>query len=169
MGSSTLTGGKWTTYRKMAEDVIDQAETLAGLDHRRCQTEDMQIHGWTRKSIPEKNLQPYGADALQIRELLAEQPELSETIHPDLPVQKVEVAWHAREEMARTVEDVLSRRTRCLLLNAQASIEAAGVVAEVLAGELGRDDAWQQAQVAAYTELAKGYVFKDAASSAKRA
>jgi glycerol-3-phosphate dehydrogenase len=168
-GLITLTGGKWTTYRKMAEDVIDQAETLAGLDHKRCQTEDMQIHGWTRTSIPEKNLQPYGADALQIRELLAEQPELSATIHPDLPVQKAEVVWHAREEMARTVEDVLSRRTRCLLLNARASIEAAGAVAEVLADELGRDDAWQQAQLAAYTELAKGYVFKDTASTAKSA
>jgi glycerol-3-phosphate dehydrogenase len=165
-GLITLTGGKWTTYRKMAEDVIDQAETLAGLDHKRCQTEDMQIHGWTQTAIAEPNLEPYGADALAIRELLKAQPELSETIHPELPIQKVEVVWHAREEMARTVEDVLARRTRSLLLNAKASIEAAPLVAQMLAEELGRDAAWQAHQVESYTTLAKGYVFKAPESTA---
>lgn len=158
-GLITLTGGKWTTYRKMAEDVIDQAETLGGLDHKRCQTEDMQIHGWTRAKAPSRHLATYGSDALQIETLIKEAPELAERLHPELPYQKVEVVWHAREEMARTVEDVLARRTRALLLNAKASIEIAETVASILAKELDRDSEWEQQQVAEYTELARGYVY----------
>jgi glycerol-3-phosphate dehydrogenase len=158
-GLITLTGGKWTTYRKMAEDVIDQAETLAGLDHKRCQTEDMQIHGWTKSKIKASNLAPYGADSLHIQELIETDSSLGERVHPDLMTQKAEVIWHAREEMARTVEDVLARRTRSLLLNAAASIEAAPEVARILAKALGRDAAWETQQVADYTALAKGYVF----------
>jgi len=149
----------------MAEDVIDQAETLAGLDHRRCETEEMQIHGWTKSEIKEINLVPYGADALKIQELIEEDPTRGEHLHPGLRTQKAEVVWHAREEMARTVEDVLARRTRSLLLNAAASIEAASEVARILAQELGRDEAWQAKQVADYTALAKGYVFTDPASN----
>jgi glycerol-3-phosphate dehydrogenase len=160
-GLITLTGGKWTTYRKMAEDVIDQAETLAGLDHQRCETEEMQIHGWTKSKIEEANLAPYGADAQKIQELINEDSTLSERVHPGLITQKAEVVWHAREEMARTVEDVLARRTRSLLLNAAASIEAAPEVARILAKELSRDATWQSQQVADYTALAKGYVFTD--------
>lgn len=166
-GLITLTGGKWTTYRKMAEDVIDHAETLAGIDHKHCQTHEMQIHGWTQSKITEPNLQAYGADALDIRDLIKAGPELAEKVHDALPMQKAEVVWHAREEMARTVEDVLARRTRSLLLNAQASIEAAPTVAALLAKELGRDTDWQSTQVTEYTKLAKGYVYKDPASTAK--
>ncbi|MFP4069612.1 MAG: glycerol-3-phosphate dehydrogenase/oxidase [Opitutales bacterium] len=158
-GLITLTGGKWTTYRKMAADVIDQAETLAGLEEKRCKTEDLRIHGWTRDGIAERNLRPYGADAPALRELLESDPESRETIHQALPTQRAEVVWHAREEMARTVEDVLARRTRALFLNAKASIEAAPAVASILAKELDRDHAWQQAQVEAYTRLAQGYLF----------
>jgi glycerol-3-phosphate dehydrogenase len=158
-GLITLTGGKWTTYRKMAEDVIDQAETLGGLDHKRCQTEEMQIHGWTRAEPPQPGLAGYGSDALHIQALIDETPEWGEKLHPELPYRKAEVIWHVREEMARSVEDVLARRTRALLLNAKASIEIAPAVAALLAKELKRDNAWEQQQVDAYTELAQGYVF----------
>jgi glycerol-3-phosphate dehydrogenase len=163
-GLLTLTGGKWTTYRKMAEDVVDHAEMVAGVENRRCHTETLQIHGWTRAAIREKNLQPYGRDAARIRALCREQPALRAPFHPALPFQQGEVIWHARQEMARTVEDVLARRTRALLLNARASIEAAPLVARLLARELGRDEAWAAAQVRAYTALARGYVFTDPAS-----
>ncbi|MDQ8192860.1 glycerol-3-phosphate dehydrogenase/oxidase [Coraliomargarita sp. SDUM461004] len=158
-GLITLTGGKWTTYRKMAEDVIEQAETLGGLEHKRCQTEDMQIHGWTRAAASQTNLASYGSDALRIQDLIKEHPELGEKVHAQLPYQQAEVVWHAREEMARSVEDVLARRTRALLLNARASIEAAPMVAKILAKELSRDAEWEAEQIQAYTELAEGYIF----------
>ncbi len=165
-GLITITGGKWTTYRKMAEDVIDHAETVAGLDDIRCQTETMHIHGWTRAEIREKNLQPYGSDALPLGELIRTDPALAQKVHPALPYQQGEVVWGVRNEMARTVEDVLARRTRSLILNARVSIEAAPLVARLMATELGKDEAWQAEQVAAYTAIARGYVFSDPASHA---
>jgi glycerol-3-phosphate dehydrogenase len=163
-GLITLTGGKWTTYRLMAEDVIDQAQELAKLPRTPCPTAAMPIHGSTERTPSRKHLEPYGSDAAEIEALIEKDSGLAEKLHPALPYQKAEVVWHARQEMARTVEDVLARRTRALLLNAKASIEAAPTVAAILAEELERDAEWQQAQVAAYTELAKGYVFTDPAS-----
>lgn len=160
-GLITVTGGKWTTYRKMAEDVIDQAEMVSGVDQRRCETETLQVHGWSHAAIPEANLQPYGADAQAIRGLNEPQP-----IHPKLNLTAAEVRWHVREEMARTVEDVLARRSRCLLLNARASIEAAPEVARIMAEEAGHDAAWIAGQVEAYGTLARGYVFGDPSSVA---
>lgn len=163
-GLITITGGKWTTYRKMAEDVVDHAETIAGLDGGRSRTESMHVHGWTQARIRERNLQPYGADALAISELIKNSPQLARKIHAAFPYQQGEVVWHVRQEMARTVEDVLSRRTRALILNARASIEAAPGVARLMAAELGRDKAWEAKQVAEYASLARGYVFTDPAS-----
>jgi glycerol-3-phosphate dehydrogenase len=158
-GLITVTGGKWTTYRKMAEDVIDQAEMVSGVDQKRCETETLQIRGWSRTEIPEPNLRPYGADAAAIRALGE-----AEKIHPDLGITPAEVRWHVREEMARTVEDVLARRSRCLLLNARASIEAAPAVAKIMAEELGTDESWIRQQLIGYEALARGYVFGDPAS-----
>jgi glycerol-3-phosphate dehydrogenase len=164
-GLITITGGKWTTYRKMGQDVIDHAEMIAGVESRRCPTETLPVHGWTNETIAAPNLRPYGSDAAAIAVLIAGKPDLAEPLHPRLPYQRGEIVWHARNEMARTVEDVLSRRTRSLLLDAAASIEAAPVAARLLAGELGRDKAWQADQVLAYTDIARGYVFTDPAST----
>ena len=172
-GLVTITGGKWTTYRQMGEEVIDRAESLAGLTRRVgvSPTVDLRIHGWQEAcgSLVEPSdandlrnelgYGCYGSDAAGIHALMAQRPELVVSLHPLLGCLRAEVVWHARHEMARTVEDVLARRTRALLLNARASIEAAPVVAALLAGELGRDEAWEQSQVVAYTRLALGYVF----------
>jgi glycerol-3-phosphate dehydrogenase len=159
-GLLTIAGGKWTTYRKMAQDAVEQAETMAGFDERPCKTEHLQIHGWTQQKIPETTLRVYGADAPAIKEIAAAESALAEKIHPELPYIGAEVVWAVREEMARTVEDVLSRRTRALLLGARASIEAAPRVAEFMARELGTDEAWKKKAVEDYEKVAQGYVLK---------
>jgi glycerol-3-phosphate dehydrogenase len=157
-GLVTITGGKWTTYRKMAEDTVDQAAVLADLPDRPSVTRELRIHGWHADAAAFGDLAIYGADAEGLRGLINEQPALSEQLHERLPICGAQVVWAARHEMARTVEDVLSRRTRCLLFDARASVEAAPRVASILARELGRDAEWERRQVADYTELARGYM-----------
>jgi len=153
----TICGGKWTTYRKMAEDTVNKSAEVAGLDKRPCVTRELHVHGYSENGAGDVRLSPYGSDAQGIRKLEAEQPELAERIHPKLPVTRAQIVWAARHEMARTVEDALSRRTRALLLGAKASAEAAPLVAKILAEETGRDEAWQAQQVETFRELAKQY------------
>jgi glycerol-3-phosphate dehydrogenase len=156
-GLLSLTGGKWTTYRNMAEDTVDQAATLARLPDRDCATRTLNIHGFHPSASRFGSLATYGADALAIQELIAAEPPLGEPLHPALPYCGAEVVWAARHEMARSVEDVLARRTRALFLNASAAIEMAPRAAELMARELGRDGAWRSEQVKAFHELAAGY------------
>lgn len=157
-GLVTITGGKWTTYRKMAEDTINQAALIAGLEDRDCRTKNMRIHGWLKNLDLDDPLYLYGSDSAYIRSLIDERPELGEPLHEKLGYLKAEAVWAARSEMARTVEDVMARRTRALLLNARASIECAPEVARLMAEELGYDQAWQDEQVNTYTALAKEYL-----------
>ena len=157
-GLVTITGGKWTTYRRMAQDTVDLAITVGGLKRRPCPTEQMPIHGWVEASDDADPLHAYGADAPGIRRLIAARPELGKRLHGALPYLKAEVVWGVRREMARTVEDVLARRTRALFLNARASVEMAKETAALMAAELGRDEAWQAEQVARYKALAAGYL-----------
>jgi glycerol-3-phosphate dehydrogenase len=159
-GLVTIVGGKWTTYRQMAEDTLDKAITLAGLEDRPCVTENLQLHGWrspNAEALPDW-LAVYGSEAVDVLALVQEDASLGELLHPRLLYQMVSVVQAARQEQARTVEDVLSRRTRALLLDTRAAIEASPKVAALLAKELGRDKAWVEAQVADFTELAKGYL-----------
>jgi glycerol-3-phosphate dehydrogenase len=136
-GLITLVGGKWTTYRRMAEDGVNQAAMLGRLEERPCVTPDLPIHRY-----------PGGySDVL----------EWSEPLHPSLPYAEAEIVRAAREEMARTVEDCLARRTRAVFLNAKAAVEMAPRVAAILAREFNRDAAWQREQVAQFTELAQAY------------
>ena len=158
-GLVTIVGGKWTTYRKMAEDTLDHAIMLAGLDDRPCVTESLQLEGWRSPNAPAlpDALAVYGSDSEKVQALMDEDAALAEPLHPLLPYPKAAVVWAAREEQARTLEDVLARRTRALILNARASSEVAPAAAAILARELGRDDAWARSQVEIYTELAGGY------------
>jgi glycerol-3-phosphate dehydrogenase len=157
-GLLTVAGGKWTTYRKMAEDIVDHAATLGELDERPCVTRTLPIHGLHRHPEELGELAVYGADAGPVRQLMTTSPELGRRLHPALPVYAAQVVWAARFEMARTVDDVLARRTRALPLNAKAAIGMAPDVARLLASELGRDEQWVQSQVAEFTSIARNYV-----------
>jgi glycerol-3-phosphate dehydrogenase len=140
----------------MAEDCVDHAIPLGRLKDVECRTKNLRIHGWMEESERLASLQVYGADAEAIMKL-AEDPKLAMQLHPELPAIAAEVVWAAREEMARTLEDALARRTRALFLNARAAIEMADPVARLLAAELGRDEAWIEAQVKEFCALAAQY------------
>jgi glycerol-3-phosphate dehydrogenase len=157
-GLLTIAGGKWTTYRKMAEDCVDHAATLAKLDERPCVTRTLKIHGHHPNPDPSDTLSFYGSDAPAIRALIESNATLARPLHPALPICAAQVIWSARQEMARTVDDVLARRTRALLLNAAAAIAIAGEVAHLLAAELGRDEQWQLTQIAEFTAIGRNYV-----------
>jgi glycerol-3-phosphate dehydrogenase len=157
-GLVTISGGKWTTYRKMAEDTIDQAAVLADVEPRPSVTEHLHIHGWHEHAEQFDDLAQYGSDATAIRGLMRDRPDLGERLDERLPLRAAQVVWGARHEMARTVEDILARRSRSILLNAQASIDIAPTVARLMADELEHDDAWQTEQVEAFTRLAEGYL-----------
>jgi glycerol-3-phosphate dehydrogenase len=155
-GLLTITGGKWTTYRHMAEDCVDHAITLGRLKDVECRTKNLRVHGYVEGSDSLGSLEVYGADAEAIREL-ARDKKLAVQLHPELPYIAAEVVWAARAEMARTVEDVLARHTRALFLNASAAKAMAEPVARLLAAELGRDEAWVGAQVREFSALAEQY------------
>jgi glycerol-3-phosphate dehydrogenase len=157
-GLLTIAGGKWTTYRNMAEDCVNQAATLARLPEKPCVTRDLNIHGFHRHAEKFGSLRMYGSDALAIQDLIHSDPSRGEPLHSALPYCGAEVIWSTRAEMARTVEDILARRTRALFLNARAAIEMAPRVAELMAKELERDDAWKSGQTSSFQELAKGYL-----------
>ncbi len=143
-GLITITGGKWTTYRRMAEDTVNTAIERAGLPDRPCVTAKLAIHGAD------------GAAAISV--LVEKDPSLAAVLHPRLPYIRAEIVRAVREELCMTLEDALSRRTRALLLDAQAAIESAPAVAELLARELGRDEEWQRRQVEEFGKLAQGYL-----------
>ena len=159
-GLITVLGGKWTTYRKMGEDAIDRAIQVASLPPRKSATLEMKLHGWsqdTSAAEPEWE-RVYGSDLAALHALSAQDPCLDAPVHARLPYRMREVVWAARYEMARTVEDVLARRTRALFLDARAAIEAAPAVAGLLQKELRRSESWRESEVRRFTALASGYL-----------
>lgn len=157
-GLITITGGKWTTYRKMAEDTVNKAWMVGGLPKRKCVTETMPIHGYVKNVRFDSPDYFYGSDRIFINEMIQAEPDFGQLLHPDYEYTRAQVLWAVRNEMARTVEDFLSRRIRILLLDARSSIEMAPKVADIMAHELKRGQKWKQAQVADYQELANGYI-----------
>jgi glycerol-3-phosphate dehydrogenase len=159
-GIVTICGGKWTTYRHMAEDCVNHAAVLARLEERPCGTACLNIHGFHASAARYGRLEVYGSDAPALLRLMETDPALAEPLDAALPYVAAEVVWAAREEMARTVEDVLARRTRALFLNARAAIRMAPRVATLMARELGRDAAWEAAQIEAFQQTARGFLLE---------
>lgn len=157
-GLITISGGKWTTYRKMGQDVIDKAIQLGELKEEPCNTPHLHLHGYKEGRHPVDSWVGYGSDAEHLEKLIAQHPDWGHQLHPRLPYLPVEVVWAVREEMARTLEDVLARRTRALFLDARASIEIAPRVAQIMAHELGKESDWISIQLQEYNELANGYL-----------
>jgi len=156
-GLVTITGGKWTTYRKMAEETVNKSIEIGGLSKAGCITKKLKIHGCTTETIS-GHLSVYGTDAEGIEELMKENPSLNKKLVEHLPYTEAEVVWAVRYEMARSVEDVLGRRLRILFLDALAAIEAAPRVAELMAFELKRDEEWKNRQLAVFNKLAYQYL-----------
>jgi glycerol-3-phosphate dehydrogenase len=148
-GLLTVAGGKWTTYRRMAADAVDVAQPLGGLAVRSCTTDTLAIDG--------------GAVAA-IAAIAKDDAQLRQPLHPALPLTAAGVVHACRSEMARKIEDVLARRSRCLLLDAAAAVAVAPAVAQLMAGELGRDPEWVQREVAVFAALAAGYRHSGAAA-----
>jgi len=158
----TIIGGKWTTYRKMGEDVVDRAASSSGLSAAPCRTAELRLHGWSSPNEAVNEWQRvYGADLPELQGLASRDAELRELLHPRLPFRKAEVVWAVRFEMARTIEDVLARRTRALFLDSRAALECAPVVAALMKLELKRDSRWEEEQLAAFRNVAQQYIWTD--------
>ncbi|MET2986469.1 glycerol-3-phosphate dehydrogenase/oxidase [Aureibaculum conchae] len=157
-GLLTITGGKWTTYRRMAQDTVNKAIVMGKLPNKQCKTKNQSIHGAIENIDRTNHLYIYGTDQKNIEQLMKNEPELSERLHPKSDFTKAEVVWAIRNEMARTIEDVLARRVRMLFLDARAAIISAPIVAELLAQELGKDKVWERQEIDNFTKIAKQYV-----------
>lgn len=154
-----VTGGKWTTYRSMAEHAVDIAVKAAGFSFVDCETKDLPLHG-SIQNTDTSHLSIYGSDAMMIRTLMEQDVSSQEKIHAEYPYTKAEVKWFIQNEMAITVEDILARRIRLLFLDAKAAIEAAPVVACVMANELNKDEQWMQEEVNDFKNVAIRYLLK---------
>ena len=157
-GMLTITGGKWTTYRQMAEEAVNKVAALIGLEPRACVTRKMQLHGYREEVDRSVWDYVYGSDADQIAALIENDASLGELLHIGYTFRVAHVIWAVREEMAQTVEDVLARRVRALFMDARAAMEMAPRVAAIMAREMGKDKNWETEQVKNFTNLAKNYI-----------
>ncbi len=157
-GLITITGGKWTSYRKMAEDTLDRAIRMGKLEKRECVTRNLRIHGWRPNPDLADHMYVYGSDESAILAMTEKNPALGERLSEKYAYTVAEVIWAVREEMALTVDDVLSRRVRLLIVDAREAVKAAPRVAEIMAEELGHDRKWIEEQIREFTAIASNYI-----------
>jgi glycerol-3-phosphate dehydrogenase len=145
-GLVTITGGKWTTYRSMAQDAVNNAVFVAKLERKKCITTNLPIGNLiSRLEI--------------VNQLKNSDTILSELMHPKYLFIKAEIIYAIRNQMAITLEDILARRIRLLFLDAPVAIEVAPMVANIMAKELNKDAAWTAAQINSFNLVAKQYIY----------
>ena len=154
----TLTGGKWTTFRRMGQDTVDKAIKIGCLPKKESTSATQKIYSAIPTTDRSNHMYIYGSDQEAIHALAQENPVWDEKLVEHLEFKKAEVLWAVRNELAQTVEDVLSRRVRILFLDAKAAITAAPEVARILAQELGKDENWQKKQIENFEKVAKNYI-----------
>jgi len=159
-GLVTITGGKWTTYRQMAQDVIDVLKNKFNMKIEESHTSNFRIHGYKENVNLDDPFYFYGSDEEKMLALVKQNKELGEKISDSLNIIKAQVVWSVREEMARTIEDFLARRTRSLFLDSKESVRISPVVAEIMAGELKKDSAWINSQLEDYRKVAQNYILQ---------
>jgi glycerol-3-phosphate dehydrogenase len=156
-GLLSIIGGKWTSYRRMAEETIDKGIKAGILDKRKCITKNFRFYSNNTK-LKSERLKIYGDRAGEIEKMISEEPGTSELLNSVLPYTKAEIIWICRNEMPVTLEDILARRTRSLFLDVRTSLKIAPQVARIMARELSRDQKWEEAQINAFTHLSKNYL-----------
>ncbi|WP_321435814.1 glycerol-3-phosphate dehydrogenase/oxidase [uncultured Bacteroides sp.] len=157
-GLLTITGGKWTTYREMAEDIVNRSIEVARLENKPCVTRHLKVHGYAENVDTNKWDYVYGSDCVKLNSLIKENSANAELLHKNYTFNAAHVVWAVREEMAQSVEDVLARRARLLFLDARAAIEAAPKVAAIMSKEMNKDKDWEKLQVKSFTQLANNYI-----------
>lgn len=154
-GLVSILGGKWTTYRKIAEDAVNTLQMVGGFPERKCNTQTLAVFGTDFQADFSDPYHIYGTEASKIRALNEATADSSLSKH--IFISENQVIWAVREEMALTLEDVLARRTRCLFLNAYETEKIAPRVAEIMKNELKKDDQWAILQLKVFKELLKKY------------
>ncbi|MCP3928112.1 MAG: glycerol-3-phosphate dehydrogenase/oxidase [Bacteroidetes bacterium] len=158
-GLVTISGGKWTTYRKMAQETIDESIKTGNLKATPCSTEHLPLFGYSEENFADSDpLAVYGNEKKSILSFIEENPDMGERLHPEFPYLKAQVVWGCKYEMARTLEDVLARRFRILLLNAKAAIEAAPETVKIMDSVLKKGKNWQKQQLEDFKKQANNYL-----------
>ena len=155
-GLISVLGGKWTTYRKIAEDAIDKAISINKLKKKKCKTERTKLFGFKRNVSWSDPMHVYGSLKKKVESLggINDNKSLSNKFYISNNI----IEWSIIHEMALTVEDILARRTRCVFLDSKESKRIAPIVAQKMADVLGEDDKWIDAELKKFNKLIKNYI-----------
>lgn len=153
----TITGGKWTTFRKMGEDTVDYFTKVTGESMKASKSADQKLHGFT-ENPEEGHMSVYGSDASQIKFMIKDHPEWAEKLHPNHPYTVAELIWMVRNEMAVKLEDAISRRFRIMLLDAKAAKEMGPKVAKIMAKEMGQGEGWIAKELEEFEKTVNKYI-----------